>query len=115
MKTEVNLPHVARRILTYMEKIDESNGQAPRMEFLRIAGNEAVLNNWVNYLIGCNLIKSTVIGKRTYYTKTDAGQKLHAILKLHPYVGPLFEDLSRDRRHKGEIFSINSQVAKLRD
>ena len=68
------------------------------MDFLRVAGNEEILNDWVDYLIGCNLIKSEVVEGRTLYLKTELGQKLHAVLKDHDYLGPLIGDLSRNRR-----------------
>ncbi|MHB8568367.1 MAG: hypothetical protein ACYC7D_15355 [Nitrososphaerales archaeon] len=100
------LSGVSRKILQYLEAIDRGNGKATRMDFFRIAGNEVILNNWIDYLSDCNLIATLQINK-VYYAKTDAGQKLHELLKIHPYVGPLFNDLSRRRRHKTDNFGWN--------
>jgi hypothetical protein len=68
------------------------------MDFLRVAGNEEILNDWVDYLISCNVIRSETIETKTTYVKTELGQKLHAVLKDHGYLGPLIGDLSRNRR-----------------
>ena len=68
------------------------------MDFLRVAGNEQILNDWVEYLISCNVIKREVVEEKTYYSKTFLGQKLHDVLKDHGYLGPLIGDLSRNRR-----------------
>ena len=69
------------------------------MDFLRIAGNEQILNDWVDYLTRCNIIRGeTQTDGRTSYVKTDLGQKLHEVLKYHHYFGPLMGDLSRNRR-----------------
>jgi predicted transcriptional regulator len=73
------------------------------MDFLRIAGKESNLNDWVKYLVQCNLIKEELFeddGKeeKTTYVMTDYGHKVHEILRNYNYLGPLFGDLSRDRR-----------------
>jgi hypothetical protein len=68
------------------------------MDFLRIAGNEAILNDWVEYLSQCNLIRAETQEGRVKYAKTELGQRLHEVLKVHTYLGPLMGDLSRDRR-----------------
>lgn len=72
------------------------------MDFLRIAGNEANLNDWVEYLVRCNLVREEVSQPegRTFYVMTEFGHKVHAILKDYHYLGPLFGDLSRDRRRR---------------
>ena len=69
------------------------------MDFFRIAGNEQILNDWVEYLTECKLI-SVEVGQdgKSYFAKMEVGQKLHEILKRHDYLGPLFWDLSRNRR-----------------
>lgn len=93
------LPGVPNRILQYLNKIDERAGRAKRMDFLRIAGNEEMLNDWIDYLVRCNLIKiETLEDGKSCYVKTDIGQKLHEVLKLHAYLGPALGDLSRNRR-----------------
>ena len=96
-----SLPGVSKRILQYLDKIDEGSGRAKRMDFLRVAGNEQILNDWVEYLEECNLIRAedSQDGK-TYYVKTDFGQRLHAVLRDYNYLGPLFGDLGRDRRRR---------------
>ena len=53
------------------------------MDFLRIAGNEKILNDWVEYLTGCNLIRVEDIEGKTQYVKTDLGKRLHEVLKDH--------------------------------
>ena len=68
------------------------------MDFLRVAGNEQILNDWVDYLIRCNVIRPETNNEKTTYLKTELGQKLHAVLKDHGYLGPLIGDLSRNRR-----------------
>lgn len=103
----VPLPGVSAKILVYLDQIDACKGKAKRMDFLRIAGNEIVLNAWVNYLVGCNLINVTHDGPKEYYSKTKIGFMLHDLLKLHSFVGPLFEDLSRQRRHTPQNFVIS--------
>lgn len=93
-----SLPRVAAKILMYLNRIDEGSGRAKRMDFLRIAGNEEILNDWVEYLINCNLIRVEVVEGRTQYAKTEQGQRLHVVLRDHAYLGPLMGDLSRNRR-----------------
>jgi len=97
-----SLPGVSNRILQYLNKISEQAGRAKRMDFLRIAGNEANLNDWVDYLVRCNLIREEVSQPegRTSYVMTEFGHKVHVILKDYHYLGPLFGDLSRDRRRR---------------
>ena len=68
------------------------------MDFLRIAGNEDILNDWVEYLSSCNIIKGKTTEGKTVYVKTMLGQKLHDVLKDHGYLGPLIGDLGRNRR-----------------
>ena len=90
---------VPKKILQYLDKIDERSGRITKMDFLRIAGNERLSNEWIEYLLRCNLIIRIRENNREFYAKTDVGQKIHDALKLHPYVGTLFEDFGRDRRH----------------
>ena len=71
---------------------------AKRMDFLRIAGNEKNLNDWVEYLTRCNVIRTETIEGKVHYLKTDLGQRLHAVLKDHADLGLLMGDLSRNRR-----------------
>lgn len=97
-----SLPGVSNRILQYLNKISDEGGSAKRMDFLRIAGNEANLDDWVKYLIQCNLIKeetSEQVGRVTY-TMTEFGRRVRDILKDYNYLGPLFGDLSRNRRRR---------------
>ena len=68
------------------------------MDFLRVAGNEEILNDWVEYLVKCNLVKEEKEDGKTSYVKTDMGESLHKVLKAYDYLGPLISDLSRDRR-----------------
>ncbi len=68
------------------------------MDFLRIAGNEEILNDWVDYLINCNLITVKTEEGKNYYVKTDLGEKMQQVLKAHDFLGPLLSDLSRNRR-----------------
>jgi len=68
------------------------------MDFLRIAGNEEILNDWVEYLTKCNLIRVESNDGKTYYVKTELGEKMQEDLKAHDYLGPLLSDLSRNRR-----------------
>jgi hypothetical protein len=68
------------------------------MDFLRIAGNEEILNDWVEYLTRCNLIRAEINQGKTQYIKTELGQRLHEVLRDHEDLGPLIGDLSRDRR-----------------
>ncbi len=74
------------------------------MDFLRIAGNESNLNDWVSYLVQCNLIREETWnegeGKKTTYVMTEYGRKMHEIMKDYNYLGPLFGDLSRERRRR---------------
>ena len=98
MDSSSSLPGVSGRSFQYLNKIDQGSGRAKRMDFLRVAGNEEILNDWVEYLTRCNLILAEVQEGRSYYVETDLGQKLHEVLKSHEYLGPLFGDLSRNRR-----------------
>jgi len=96
---KASLPGVSKKILQYLESIDSGSGRAKRMDFFRIAGNEQILNDWVEYMTSCALIDVEVgVDGRSYFVKTEVGQKLHDILKRHDYLGPLFWDLSRGRR-----------------
>ena len=89
---------MARRILEYFDRIDQSAGKASRMDLLRIAGNEANLNRMVGYLIAQRLVvEATNQEGRINYSKTDLGEKLHALLKGHEYFGSLLKDLGRSR------------------
>ena len=68
------------------------------MDLLRIAGNEANLNRMASYLIAQRLVvESTNQEGRINYSKTDLGEKLHALLKGHEYFGSLLKDLGRSR------------------
>jgi len=68
------------------------------MDLLRIAGNEANLNRMAGYLIAQRLVvESTNQEGRINYSKTDLGEKLHALLKGHEYFGSLLKDLGRSR------------------
>jgi len=93
-----SLPRVSGKILQYLNKVDEGSGRAKRMDFLRIAGNEDILNDWVEYLTSANIIRGETTEGKTVYVKTMLGQKLHDVLKDHLHLGPLVGDLSRDRR-----------------
>jgi len=97
-----SLPGVSKRILHYLERINEGGGRANRMDFLRIAGNESNLNDWIDYMVRCNLIESEVPegGAKTTYVMTEYGRKVHGVLKDYSYLGPLFSDLSRERRRR---------------
>jgi len=89
---------MARRILEYFDRIDQSAGKASRMDLLRIAGNEANLNRMASYLIAQRLVvEATNQEGRINYSKTDLGEKLHALLKGHEYFGSLLKDLGRSR------------------
>jgi len=68
------------------------------MDYLRIAGNEEILNDWVDYLLRCNLIVVEVQDGKTTYVKTELGNRLHSVLKDHDFLGPLLSDLGRERR-----------------
>lgn len=86
------------RILRYFEAVDDEGGSAPRMAFYRIAGNEDNLRRWEEKLCGeWRLMVRVEEGDRIYYRKTEAGENLHQLLKIHGYVGSLFEELIRDR------------------
>ena len=103
MSSPSSLPGVSRRILQYLDRILEGDGRAKRMDFLRVAGNESNLNDWVKYLVQCNLIKelSQEEGSgKTTYVMTEYGRKVHEILRNYNYLGPLFGDLSRNRRRR---------------
>ena len=91
-------PGVPSQILQYLNKIDERQGRANRMDFLRIAGNEEMLNDWEAYLTRCHLIDSHTHEGKISYLKTDIGWKLHEVLKVHSYLGPALGDLGRNRR-----------------
>ena len=68
------------------------------MDLLRIAGNEANLNRMAGYLIAQRLVvESTNQEGRINYSKTDLGEKLHALLKGHEYFSSLLKDLGRSR------------------
>jgi hypothetical protein len=97
-----SLPGVSRRILRYLDAINEGGGRARRMDFLRIAGNEANLDDWVTYLTQCNLIREEESPEdgRVFYVMTELGARMHGVLKDYAYLGPLFGDLSRNRRRR---------------
>ncbi len=91
------LPPHAQRVYNYLKKIDEMGGKASRMDFLRIAGNERNLDRFVKYLCDRKLITEQNSSDKTFYSKTEIGERLLSALKDHEYVGPLFEELSRSR------------------
>jgi hypothetical protein len=89
---------MAKRILQYFDRIDEGGGKSHRMDLLRIAGNEANLNRMINYLISQKLVLEVEDQEeRLQYSKTDLGEKLHALLKGHEYFRSLLTDLGRSR------------------
>ena len=102
------MPGVAKRILQYLDSIDEASGRAKKMDFLRIAGNEANANQWIEYLCRCNLISELDDsgrndesgGGRRSYVKTELGQKVHEVIRNHDHLGPLLDDLSRMKRRR---------------
>jgi hypothetical protein len=98
LNSSSSLPGVANKILQYLNKISEGSGKAKRMDFLRIAGNEEILNDWVEYLTKCNLVRIETVDGKDYYFKTELGEKMQEVLKAHDYLGPLLSDLSRNRR-----------------
>ncbi|MDA4130834.1 MAG: hypothetical protein OK457_08695, partial [Thaumarchaeota archaeon] len=98
MNSSPSLPGVANKILQYLNKISEGSGRAKRMDFLRIAGNEEILNDWIEYLVRCNLVRAETDDGKNYYVKTELGEKMQQVLKAHDYLGPLLSDLSRNRR-----------------
>ena len=65
---------------------------------MRIAGNEEILNDWVEYLVKCNLVRIETEEGKIHYIKTELGEKMQEVLRAHDYLGPLLSDLSRDRR-----------------
>ena len=68
------------------------------MDFLRIAGSEEMLNDWNDHEpLQPHQNRDHRDGKMSY-VKTDIGQKLHEVLKVHAYLGPALGDLGRDRR-----------------
>lgn len=86
------------RTFRYLEAIDGAGGQASRMAFYNIAGNEENLRRWEQKLCEeWRLVTKLTEGDREYYRKTDLGEHLHKLLKSHDYVGGLFEELIRDR------------------
>ena len=92
------LPPMAKRILQYFDTMDVEAGRARRMDLLRIAGNEANLNRMISYLESQKLMVESKDGEgRVYYSKTDLGEKLHALLKGHEYFGSLLKDLGKSR------------------
>jgi hypothetical protein len=97
-----SLPGVSKRILQYLDTINDGKGRAKRMDFLRIAGNESNLNDWIEYLVLCNLISEETAqeGGKTSYVMTEYGRRVHEVLKVYNYLGPLFGDLSRHRRRR---------------
>jgi len=99
LRDSIALPGVSSRILQYLNRITEGGGRAKRMDFLRIAGNGEILDDWVEYLKKCNLINAEEDADgKTYYLKTDLGERVHSVLKAYDYLGPLLSDLSRERR-----------------
>lgn len=98
MNSPASLPGVANKILQYLNKISEGSGRAKRMDFLRIAGNEEILNDWVEYLTKCNLVRTETFDGKAYFVKTELGEDMQKLLKAHDYLGPLLSDLSRNRR-----------------
>ena len=103
-----SMPGVAKRILQYLDSIDQASGRAKKMDFLRIAGNEVNANQWIDYLSRCNLISEQDDpghndeggGGRKYYVKTELGEKVHEVLRNHENLGPLLDDLSRTKRRR---------------
>ena len=89
---------MARRIMQYFESIEAADGKARRMDLLRIAGNEANLNRMISYLESQKLMVESKDGEgRVYYSKTDLGEKLHALLKGLEYFDSPLKDLGKRR------------------
>jgi len=87
-----------KRILQYLDKIDEREGSyAIPTDFLRIAGNTANRDRWVKFLESSGLITEEEVEGRIHYVKTERGKIWHEALKSADYVGPLLDELHRDR------------------
>ena len=72
------------------------------MDFYRIAGNEDNLRRWEQKLCEeWKLVNKRSEGEKTAYSKSDLGESLRRLLKNHPYVGGLFDELIRDRLRPG--------------
>jgi len=56
----------------------------------------------VTYLKKCNLIREerSADDGRIVYVMTELGKRMHGVLKDYAYLGPLFGDLSRNRRRR---------------
>jgi predicted transcriptional regulator len=91
------LPPHAKRIMAYLEAIDEAGGRANKTDLFRVGGNVANRDRMIDHLIERNLITETKEGDHAYYSKTKIGQNLHTLMKDHQYFGTLFEELGRSR------------------
>jgi hypothetical protein len=87
-----------KRILRYLEAIDEGGGECSRMAFYNIAGNEENLRRWEHKLCEeWRIVTRTDQNDHISYRKSEMGEHLQTLLRNHDYVGGLFEELIRDR------------------
>jgi hypothetical protein len=105
--TEADFPGFAARLLKLLDTLDENNGQLNWWGFIRWAGNEDAARRQELILCDdCHIIerienprdrRDSDGRKHSVYAKTPYGQKLHEVLKVHDYVGPLFRIIGRNK------------------
>lgn len=68
--------------LEILDEIDKKGGKALRHDLYKIVGSEAALNRWIeNFFKHHKFLKEVKEGRKTFYTKTEDGQRFHDTLK----------------------------------
>ncbi len=68
--------------LEFLDEIDRKGGQASKYDLYKIAGSEAALHRWMRgFFLYHKFLRERKEGRKTFYSKTEAGQRLHDTLK----------------------------------
>ena len=68
--------------LEFLDEIDRNGGRASRYDLYKIAGSEAALHRWMRgFFLYHKFLRERREGRKTLYSKTEAGQRLHDTLK----------------------------------
>ena len=72
----------ARIALELFDSIDEKNGNASKWDLLKVVGTESQFHYWIEeFLLKDKFVEEHRESNRHFYSKTEAGELLHRLLK----------------------------------
>jgi hypothetical protein len=91
----------SRIALELLDCIDKKEGKASKWDLIKILGNESQFQHWVtNFLIKDKFIKEIHESNHSFYSKTEAGEFFHKLLKNGKIVDALLR-VSGKRLRRG--------------